>query len=95
VKRTYRYDPVSKEMVEVTHVEREQFHYAHGNFAPVMGIDDRGRARRYLKANNLVPYEAPKANPHAQRDAQRERARDVASAFEHTRNQQRARERFG
>ena len=69
--------------------------YVQGNFTPVMGIDDRGRARRYLRARNLVPYEDVKPDPMKAVRATRERATDVRDAYEHRRNEMRAKERYG
>lgn len=80
--------------------------YVHGDFKPVVSpvtglpITDRGALRRHLKAHNLAPYDdmkgvAARARKAREDIAKRERIRAVADAYEHTRNQERAKQRFG
>lgn len=107
MRRKFVYDPETKEMVEVTFGRAADVDApaVHGNFAPVAipggpVLDDRGKYRRYLKQNGLVPYD--EARGVAER-VRREKARAEAAgrkqavidAYEHTRNQERAKSRFG
>lgn len=107
MRRKFVYDPVSKEMVEVTNgpVADVDAPAVHGNFAPVQMpggplLDDRGKYRRYLKQNDLVPYEdargvAERVRREKARVEAQTRKRAVVDAYEHTRNQERARKQYG
>lgn len=107
MRRKFVYDPATKEMVEITngHTLDVDAPAVWGNFEPVQMpggpvLDDRGKYRRYLKQNGLVPYDDAKGVAERVR---RERARAEAEgrkralcdAYEHTRNQERARKRYG
>ncbi len=106
MRRKWVYDPTSKEMVEVTPGLAPDVAgpAVHGNFDPVdIGgavIEDRGKLRRYLKQNDLVPYEdakgvAERARAENARREAAERKRSLVDAYEHTRNQERAKRRYG
>jgi hypothetical protein len=58
----------------------------------VIGGKFRGTA---APRGNIVPYEPVKPDGTRAKRESAERARDVADAFEHTRNQERAKARFG
>ncbi len=105
-RRKFVYDPETKEMVEVTpgRVVDVAAPAVHGNFAPVnvagVVIEDRGKFRRYLKQNDLVPHhEARGVAERVRRErAARERQQRLSAicdSYEHVRNQERARKRFG
>ncbi len=105
-RRKFVYDPETKAMVEVTpgRVLDVDAPAVHGNFDPVnvagVVLDDRGKYRRYLKQNDLVPYEdacgvAERARAEKARREAAERKRGLIDAYEHTRNQERAKSRFG
>jgi len=105
MKRTWRWDPESRSMVEITAgVVKDDVNapMVHGDFKPVnvggVVIEDRGRLRRYLKANDLAPYDpgVPKrAREAKERAIRQERVRDLCNSFERTRDAERARKRFG
>jgi hypothetical protein len=74
----------------------------HGDFKPVnvggVVIEDRGHLRRYLKANDLAPYDpsvAKAARDRIERAQRAERKQGVINAYERTRDAERARKRFG
>lgn len=106
MRRKFVYDPETKEMVEITPGRSTDVDApaVHGNFKPVNVagtiIEDRGEFRRYLKQNDLVPYDD--ARGVAER-VRREKARSEAAgrkqglieAYEKTRDAERARRRFG
>jgi hypothetical protein len=63
-------------------------------------ITDRGHLRRYLKANDLIPHEdavgvAARARAEKAKAEAAARKRAVVDAYEHMRNQERARKRYG
>lgn len=108
MRRKFVYDPVSKEMVEVTagstaDVDAPTVWGDQKPFqSPVTGemITDRGQLRRHMKQHGIAP--AHEIAGTAER-VRRERARAEAegrkqaliNAYEHTRNQERARKRYG
>ncbi len=106
-RRKFVYDPETKEMVEVTPGRPVDVAApaVWGNFTPVTMpggevLDDRGKFRRYLKQNDLVPHhEAQGVAERARRErAARERTQRhsaICDSYEHVRNQERARKRFG
>ena len=74
----------------------------HGDFKPVnvggVVISDRGKLRRYLKANDLAPYDPAaikRARDRIERQEASRRKQDLINAYEHVRNQERAKQRFG
>lgn len=103
MRRTFVYDPETKSMVEVSRGTSEvDAPMVHGNFTPVnvggVVIEDRGRLRRYLKANNLAPHDPEAVKRARDRIARQEAAKrkqDLINAYEHVRNQERAKQRFG
>lgn len=107
MRRKWVYDPETRGMVEITNGERPASADApavHGNFAPVnvagVLIEDRGKYRRYLKQNGLVPHEdakgvAARARAERARAEAAARKRGLIDAYEHTRNAERAKSRFG
>jgi len=98
VKRRWVWSPEAGELIEVTAnyaPKRVAGPYVQGNFTPVMGIDDRGRARRYLRARNLVPYEEPKKDPSKARADRAHRVATLSNAYEYHRDQARAKGRYG
>ena len=101
MKRTYVWDPEERELVEVGRGRSRPQVSAptvHGDFKPRMGITDRGKWRKYERENNLVPFSEVDASAAKQRREKIERDRrlaDVRDSFEHVRNQERARQRFG
>lgn len=107
MRRKFVYDPETKEMVEITNGRppRADAPAVWGNFKPVQlpggpVITDRGQYRRYLKQNGLVPYEdakgvAERARKERARREATERKRGLIDAYEHTRNQERARKQYG
>lgn len=105
MRRKWVWDPDLKELVEVTPGAAAPVVDApmvHGDFKPMniggVVIEDRGHLRRYLKANNLAPYD-PEATKRyrvaRERAAAAERKRNLIDAYEHQRNQARAKSRFG
>lgn len=105
MRRRWVWDPDLKELVEVTAGGPAVVIDApmvHGDFKPVnvggVVIEDRGHLRRYLKAHNLAPYD-PDAIARNRKRIQAaqaaERKQGIINAYEHQRNQLRARKRFG
>ncbi len=103
-RRTYVYNPETREMEEVVYDTAPSVDApaVHGDFKPVqiggVTIADRGHLRRYLKANDLAPYDpsVPKRAREAKaRAIKQDRVRALCDAYEHERNQKRAKERFG
>lgn len=107
MRRKFVYDPVSKEMVEVTNGPAPDVDApaVHGNFEPVAVpggpvLDDRGKYRRYLKQNGIAPYDdvrgtAEKVRREKAKAEAESRKRAIIDAYEHTRNQERARKQYG
>ena len=108
MRRKWVYDPESRGMVEVTNYRPSVTADApavHGNFKPVAMpggpvIEDRGKYRRYLKQNDLIPYEdakgvAARVRAEKARAEAAGRKQGLIEAYEHTRNQERARKRYG
>lgn len=104
MRRKFVYDPVSKEMVEVTAGATTVVDapMVHGDFKPMnvggVVIEDRGHLRRYLKANDLAPYDpgaVKRARERIQKAQAAERKQGIISAYEHARNQAVAKRRFG
>ncbi len=105
-RRKFVYDPETKDLVEVTRGPPPAVAApaVHGNFAPVdvagVVLDDRGKLRRYLKQNDLVPYEdargvAERARREKARREAADRKQGLIDAYERTRDAERARKRFG
>ncbi len=102
-RRTYVYDPDSKEMVEVT---RDRIHPAYNIHVPVdqflSPVDGkvyygaRGY-REHNKRNNVVPHEMPAKRDPAFQEARerRERISALSDSYEKHRNEERARRRYG
>jgi hypothetical protein len=90
-------------MVEITRDSVEaSASIVHGDFKPVnvggVLIEDRGRLRRYLKENNLAPHDPEAVKRARDRIAKQEaatRKQAVINAYEHVRNQERSKQRFG
>ncbi len=105
MRRTWRWDPEQRAMVEVTRDRTPPASAGpavHGDFKPMnvggIVIEDRGHLRRYLKANDLAPYDpgaVKAARERIARQAAVERKRGVINAYEHARDQRRAKDRFG
>jgi hypothetical protein len=105
VRRSWVWDPDRKELVERTAAATApgvDAPMVHGDFKPVnvggVVIEDRGHLRRYLKANDLAPYDpsvAKRARAAKERAMKQDRVRSVVDAYEHVRNQSRAKSRFG
>ncbi len=106
MRRKFVYDPETKDLVEVFASRRKQVAPAvFGDLKPVVMpegtvITDRGHMRRYLKKNDLVPYEdargvAERARAEKARVEAFERKRALVDAYEHRRNQERAKSRYG
>lgn len=106
MKRTYVWDEETKQMVEKSTLRGERFHTVMGDLAPVVSpidgrvITDRGEYRRFLKKHDLCLMSEMEGVPERARAerAKREaadRKRAVIDSFEHVRNQERARQRFG
>lgn len=103
MKRTFVYDQETDGFVEVTRQRVDvNAPMVHGDFKPVnvggVVIEDRGRLRRYLKANNLAPHDPEAVKRARDRIAKREaaeRKQAIVNAYEHVRNQERAKRRFG
>ena len=107
MRRKFVYDPDIGDLVEVgenapaSPVAPAVF----GDLKPVAMpggpvITDRGKYRRYLKQNDLVPYEdargvAERVRREKARVEAQTRKRAVIDAYEHTRNQERARKQYG
>jgi hypothetical protein len=107
MRRKFVYDPEVGDLVEVgenapvASVAPVVF----GDLKPVQMpggpvITDRGAYRRYLKANDLIPHEdakgvAARVRAEKARAEAAARKRAVIDAYEHTRNQERARKRYG
>ena len=106
MKRTYVYNPETKEMEEKLTVRSERYHTVMGDLKPIVSpidgrvITDRGEYRRFLKKHDLCLMDEMKGVPEraraerAKREAA-ERKQAVIDSYEHVRNQRRARERFG
>lgn len=108
MRRKFVYDPVSKEMVEVgaataADVDAPMVWGDQKPFvSPVTGemITDRGQLRRHLKQHGVAPADevrgtAERVRRERARAEAEGRKRDLISAYEHTRNQERAKARFG
>ena len=103
MRRKFVYDPDTKSMVEITGGSVEvDAPMVHGDFKPVnvggVVIEDRGHLRRYLKANNLAPHDPDAVKRARDRSAKQEsahRKQDLINAYEHVRNQERSKNRFG
>lgn len=104
MRRRWVWDPESRAMVEITPTPRADVNapMVHGDFKPMnvggVVIEDRGHLRRYLKANNLAPYDpgaVKAARARIERDARAERKQGIINSYEHERNKARARSRFG
>lgn len=106
MKRTFVYNPETKRMEERATLRSERYHTVMGDIkdfvSPISGevISDRGAYRRHMREHELVPYEDGKVTAArvrremAQREKQ-ERLRSVIDSYEHVRNQERAKSRFG
>ncbi len=107
MRRKWVYDPETKEMVEITNGPRPAVDApaVWGNFEPVAMpggpvLDDRGKFRRYLKEHDLVPHQdargvAERVRAEKARAEAASRKQGLIDAYEHTRNQERARKRYG
>ena len=108
MRRKFVYDPVSKEMVEVTNgpVAEVDAPVVWGDqkpfVSPVTGemITDRGQLRRHMKIHDIAPaHELAGTAERVRREKARAEAegrkRSIIDAYEHTRNQERARKRYG
>lgn len=104
MRRRWVWDPDLKEMVEIVNETKATVDapMVHGDFKPVnvggVVIEDRGHLRRYLKSNNLAPYDpagVKRARDRIQKAQAAERKQGIIHAYEHARNQERARRRFG
>lgn len=102
-RRRFVWDPEVRELVEVDTSYRQPVAagpYVQGNFTPQMGIEDRGAWRRHERANNLVPTHealaiAKQSSARREKIARDRRLAAVRDSYEHVRNQERARDRFG
>jgi len=108
MRRKFVYDPETQEMVEVTpgRVSDVNAPAVWGDLKPFVSpitgerITDRGQLRRHMQANGVTFADdlkgtAEKARKErAVREAS-ERKRALVDAYEHTRNQERAKSRFG
>ena len=108
MRRKYIYDPVSKEMVEVggriaADVDAPM---VWGDLKPFVSpatgeyISDRGQLRRHMKANGIAPADevrvtAERVRKERERQEARARTQAVVDAYEHCRNAERAKSRFG
>lgn len=105
MRRSWVWDPDRKELVERGARGPDSVVNApmvHGDFKPMnvggVVIEDRGHLRRYLKANDLAPYDpsVPKrAREAKERAIRQERVQSLVNSYEHVRNQNRAKGRFG
>lgn len=108
MRRKYVYDPVSKEMVEVggriaADVDAPMVWGDQKPFvSPVTGemITDRGQLRRHMKQHGIAPaHEIAGTAERVRRERERAesegRRQALINAYEHTRNQERAKSRFG
>jgi hypothetical protein len=106
MRRKFVYDPEVGDLVEVcANRPNVDAPVVFGDLKPVAipggpVITDRGHLRRYLKANDLVPHEdavgvAARARAEKARAEAAARKRAVVDAYEHMRNQERARKRYG
>lgn len=107
-RRKFVYDPETKEMVEVTagrpaDVDAPVVWGDQKEFrSPVTGemITDRGQLRRHMKIHGIAPaHELAGTAERVRRERARAEAegrkRSIIDAYEHTRNQERSRQRYG
>lgn len=113
MRRTYRYNPETKELEEVGTARGERYHMVMGDIkeyvSPVTGqlISTRSQHRAHLRKHNMAPSEDFKGTlEKARRERQlrragvhpeqrKERVAALRDAWEHHRNQERARSRYG
>jgi hypothetical protein len=108
MRRKFVYDPETKDLVEVTAGRPSQVDApaVWGDIKPFVSpatgeyISDRGQLRRHMKANGIAFADEMKGTAErvraekARREAA-ERKRALIDAYEHTRNQERAKSRYG
>ncbi len=103
---TFRYNPETRTMEEVSTVRSERYHAVHGdvhNFvSPITGepITDRGRIRRHMKVHGIAyAHEmegvAKRVREQRAKENAAGRIRDVCEAYERRRDEARAKARFG
>jgi hypothetical protein len=108
MRRKWVYDPTTKEMVEVTYGRASSVDApaVWGDLKPFVSpitgehITDRGQLRRHMKANGVtfaddIKGTAERARAERSRREASERKRALVDAYEHTRNQERAKSRYG
>ena len=108
MRRKWVYDPETRGMVEITHGRRETSETAAvwGDLKPFVSpatgeyISDRGQLRRHMKQNGIAPADevrgtAERVRKERERREASERKRSIIDAYEHRRNQERAKGRFG
>ena len=108
MRRKWVYDPETRGMGEVTQGRRETSDapMVWGDLKPFVSpatgeyISDRGQLRRHLKQNGIAPADevrgtAEKVRAERERNEARSRKQAVIDAYEHRRNEMRAKDRFG
>lgn len=108
MRRKWVYDPETRGMVEVTRGPRAEIDApaVWGDLKPFVSpatgeyISDRGQLRRHLKANGIAPADevrgtAERVRAERARQEAASRKRALVDAYEHTRNAERAKSRFG
>ncbi len=107
-RRKFVYDPETKEMVEVTPGQAVDVDApaVWGDLKPFVSpatgeyISDRGQLRRHMKVNGIAFADelkgtAERARRERDKRERNERIQAVCNAYEHVRNTERAKKRFG
>ena len=108
MRRKWVYDPETRGMVEVTHGRRATSETATvwGDLKPFVSpatgelISDRGQLRRHMQQHGIAPADevrgtAERVRAERERNEARDRKQAVVDAYEHRRNAERAKSRFG
>lgn len=108
MRRKFVYDPATKEMVEITSGRSSAVEApaVWGDLKPFVSpatgeyISDRGQLRRHMQANGIAFADEMKGTAERvrrERDKREraERTAAICNAYEHVRNTERAKKRFG
>ena len=108
MRRKWVYDPETRGMVEITQGRRETSETAAvwGDLKPFVSpatgeyITDRGQLRRHMQQHGIAPADevrgtAERVRVERERNEARSRKQAVIDAYEHRRNEMRAKGRFG